>query len=113
MNPPEINSSFETLCSSFATFRSRYGTRARIPKHLRQAVFTALESGLDQRDLTKALGLSRTQIAVWRRGKVPVSAAVPGDGSPRILDVIAAAEKEPSGFRVSYKSRRLSLDFTF
>ena len=113
MNPPETNSSFETLCSSFATFRSRYGTRARIPRHLRQAVFTALESGIDQRDLTKALGLSRTQIAVWRRGKVPAGAVGTGDSPPRILDVISAGQKEPSGFRVSYKSRRLSLDFTF
>ena len=112
MIPLETISPLETLRSDFAVFRSRYGTRARVPKHLRQAVFAAIDSGLEPREVSKALGLSRNQIAFWRRGKAPVKPAAEIDGPPRILSVNSPGAEASSGFRISYKSKRLSLEFT-
>ena len=112
MIPLETISSLETLRSDFAVFRSRYGTRARVPKPLRQAVFAAIDSGLEPKEVAKALGLSRNQIAFWRRGKAPVKPVTQIDSAPRILSVSSSGPEMSSGFRVSYKSKRLSLDFT-
>ena len=112
MIPSETISSLETLRSDFAVFRSRYGTRARVPKHLRHAVFAAIESGLEPREVSKALGLSRNQVGYWRRGKAAAKPVTQIDAPPRILSVSAPEPEMSSGFRISYKSKRLSLDFT-
>lgn len=116
MNTSDTNPSLETLRSDFAGFRARCGFSARIPKHLRQAVFAALESGVESAHVTKALGLSRSQIAVWRRGRPMARNEVAAEIPPRILSVIAPAplaEKGPSGLRASYEAGRFLLELSF
>jgi hypothetical protein len=67
--------------------------------------------------VAKPLGLTSTQIGLWRRGVPELSqekvAAAPA--RPRVLDVIPTPLDTalPSGLRVSYEAGRLLLEISF
>ena len=106
-----------SLKAAFASFRSQSSPRARIPAHLRRAVLDVIETGIRPSHVAKPLGLTSTQIGLWRRGprlaqeKVSPAALAP----PRVLDVIATSPGAalPSGLRVSYEAGRLLLEISF
>lgn len=114
-NSAPSHSILKSLETDFAAFRARCRPHAPIPEQLRQAVFVALDSGIEPALVTKPLGLSRSQIAIWRRARVSTEMATAAESQPRILNVIppSSVAGMPSGLRVSYEPGRLLLEFSF
>lgn len=103
------------LTNQFASLR-RNGAPAKIPVQLRREVIELLDSGASQKQLIRALGLTRPQICTWRRKLAQKVASAPVTELPRILNVIPSeptAPAMPSGLRVSYEAGRLLLEFSF
>ncbi len=56
----------DSLRKDFAAFRGQHDNIRRIPRKLRQAVFTALEAGIRPCEIKSACGVTASQIAQWR-----------------------------------------------
>jgi hypothetical protein len=112
--PATTRSLLKSLGADFAAFRARSRPHARIPKGLRQAVLTALDAGIEPTVVTKVLGLSSSQIKVWRRGSQPSNVESNTGGQLRVLNVIpeTAGTGISPGLRVSYENGRLLLEIS-
>jgi len=96
--------SFKTLKADLAAFRAKCRPHARIPEHLRQAIISAVDSGIEPAIVKAELRVTSGQISIWRRRQQPRLVE-----RPRVLDVIPTVlgTAEPSGLRVSYEAGRL------
>lgn len=106
------DSCLKSLTADFAAFRSQCRPNQRFPKHLRNAVLEAIDSGLKTSAVSKALGVTSTQLKQWR---LHSPTKVVARDQPRILNVTApsASPAIPNSLRVSYEAGRLLLEFSF
>ena len=110
MKISDPQSSLKTLKADFAAFRATCRPHGRIPEHLRQAILSAVDSGIGSALIRTELGVTSGQISVWRRRRSPQVTE-----RPRVLDVIPSllGTAVPSGLRVSYEAGRLQLELSF
>jgi len=103
------------LKSDFEAFRAQRMRPTPFPRELRQSVLTAIASGLAPRLVSKATGLSSTQLAIWQKKARPERTSVEAKAQPRILDVMPSPQTvgAPSGLHVSYEVGRLLFDISF
>ncbi len=103
------------LKTDFEAFRAQRMRSTPFPRELRQAVLAAIVSGLAPRLVSRATGLSSTQLAIWQKKAGPECASVEAKTPPRILDVEPSPHTGglPPGLHMSYEDGRLMLDFTF
>ena len=104
----------QSVKSAFDAFRAQSRPGARIPEHLRQLIFSALDAGLKPSLVRQTSGVSRGQLVRWQRcAKSNLSPVA--DTTPRVLNVIheVAIPPMPSGLRVTYEAGRLHLELSF
>jgi hypothetical protein len=106
------DSCLKSLAAEFAAFRSQCRPNQKFPKHLRNAVLEAIDSGLKASAVSKVLGVTSTQLKRWR---LHSGAKVVRRDPPRVLNVTApsASPTIPNSLRVSYEAGRLLLEFSF
>jgi hypothetical protein len=115
MKVSDSHTQLGALKSDFEAFRAQRIRHKPFPRGLRQAVLAAIASGLPPRLISKATGLSSTQLAIWQKKARPERTSIEVKTQPRILDVVPSPHPGglPPGFHMSYEAGRLLLDFTF
>jgi len=109
------------LREAFAAFRQSHPGRRRMPKELRAQVVAALDAGVGPTEVSRACGVSRTQVSRWRAERHKLGDGRAAGGGRRragtedaqVLTVVDGAEatddREAVAFEVAIGSWRLSV----
>jgi hypothetical protein len=102
------------LSSELDSFRSSNRFSARIPQPLREAILSAIDNGIEPKDVRKILKVGDAQINAWRRGRVDGDKLAIKTTEPRVLNVIPTPPSSGSSpnLRVSYENGRLLLEIS-
>jgi len=112
----QTNNELESLRNAFQNLRTANGPRQKVPERLRRKVLKALSLGTSETDIRNALGVTRAQLASWRRAaEFPKTKEALALAKPRILKVadVSSEQPKPPSLRVSCETSRLVLEFSF
>ena len=109
-NPALLNS----LGAELDAFRAANSSHARIPEALREAVLSAIDQGVNSRDIRNVLKIANSQITAWRRARLNGDALSKKEIQPRVLNVIPTPPSMGAlpNIRVSYENGRLLLEIS-
>jgi len=113
-DPKALCSVLQSLIAELDLFRSSNQFSARIPQPLRESILSAIDNGLDPKDVRKFLKIGAAQIKAWRRGKLSGDKLTVKTAEPRVLNVIPTPLSSGSApnLRVSYDNGRLLVEFS-
>ena len=109
-------SCLKSLATDFSDFRSNCKRNQRFPDHLRQAVISAIHSGLKPSAVSSVLGVTSTQLKNWQhKAKINIVASNRPKITPRILQVLPPSKglDKTNTIKLSLNFGRLILDFSF
>ena len=84
------------LRAEFAAFRKTHRPRTRVPERLRMQALKAIDAGVGPTAVSRASGVTRTQLSRWRGQRGTAQRPMDGDGA-QILTVVEADAERASG----------------